>query len=59
MKYLVAIKKDDYTAEFSFNSEEERQEFVETTKNMHPTMEFLFLEEGDWTCPVIKYAQSA
>lgn len=45
MRYFVAIKKQEYTAKFCFESLSEREEFVQVTKEMDPEMEFLFSEE--------------
>lgn len=59
MTFSVAIKKDDYTAEFTFNTEEERAEFIEVTKKMHPTTEFLLSEEALYDSPVVKYSLTA
>ncbi len=44
MSYNVAIKFEEYTAEFSFNSEAEREEFIQVTREMHPHMEILCSE---------------
>lgn len=56
---MVAIKIEDYTEQFSFDTEEEREEFIETTKKMHPVIEFLLSEESEWSSAVAKYAYSA
>ena len=39
MSYSVAIKFEEYTAEFSFDTTEEREEFILVTREMHPDME--------------------
>ena len=44
MKYCVAIKLSDYSQEFSFNTENERQEFVAVTQALHPEVEFILSE---------------
>ncbi|GEM_PF-6871558 len=45
MNYFVAIKKQEYTAKFCFETEAERQEFIEVTKQMDSQIEFLLSEE--------------
>ncbi len=59
MKYSVAIKIEDYTEKFSFDTEAEREHFMEECKKMHPVIEFLLSEESDWSSVVAKYAYSA
>ncbi len=41
MSYSVAIKFEEYTAEFSFDTVDEREEFISVTREMHPNMEIL------------------
>ena len=41
MVYSVAVKFEEYTAEFSFDSKEEREEFIQITLEMHPNMEII------------------
>jgi hypothetical protein len=45
MKYHVAIKLNDYSDEFFFNSESEREEFISVTKTLHPNIEIIVSEE--------------
>ena len=59
MKFMVAIKIEDYTEQFSFDTEEERNEFIENSKKMHPVIEFLLSEESEWSSAFAKYAYSA
>jgi hypothetical protein len=47
MKYCVAIKLNDYSAEFSFDSNQEREEFIAVTRALHPEVEIL-LSEGSF-----------
>lgn len=47
MKFFVAIKKDEYTQKFCFETEAERDEFIQVTKEMHPHVEFLLSQEED------------
>lgn len=49
MSYNVAIKFEEYTAEFSFNTEAEREEFIQVTREMHPNMEILCSESDKST----------
>jgi hypothetical protein len=44
MDYHVAIKFAEYTAEFTFNTPEERDEFIQVTRAMHPEMEIICSE---------------
>tara|TARA_Y100000780_G_scaffold159130_1_gene144289 strand:- start:188167 stop:188325 length:159 start_codon:yes stop_codon:yes gene_type:complete len=44
MGFNVAIKFEEYTAEFSFDSAEEREEFIQVTREMHPEMEIICTE---------------
>ncbi len=46
MGYNVAIKFDEYTAEFTFDTEEEREEFIQVTREMHPDMEIICSESN-------------
>ena len=45
MKFNVAIKIDDYCARFSFDSEKERETFIENTKIMNPGVKVFTSEE--------------
>jgi len=44
MNYNVTIKFEKYTAEFSFDTEDERNEFIQVTREMHPQMEVICSE---------------
>lgn len=44
MKYCVAIRINDYTAEFSFDSIEERDEFIAVTQALHSGVEIVCSE---------------
>ena len=45
MNYHVAVKFEEYTAQFSFDTPEERAEFIEINREMHPDMEVICTEE--------------
>lgn len=47
MSYNVAIKFEEYTAEFSFDTSAERDEFIQVTREMHPKMEILCSESDN------------
>ena len=47
MKYCVAIRLNDYSAEFSFDSINEREEFISVTQALHPEVEII-LSEGSF-----------
>ncbi len=47
MKYFVAIKRGEFTEKFCFETEAERKEFIQVTKNMHPETEILLSEEHE------------
>jgi|GEM_PF-5328483 len=45
MRFHVAIKIPNYTAQFSFETEEEREEFIQITRESHPNVEVVCSEE--------------
>lgn len=47
MKYFVAIKKNEYTQKFCFDTEAQREEFIQVTREMHPQIEFLLSEQDE------------
>ena len=47
MKYIVAIKKEEYTDEFCFETEAERDEFIQVTREMHDKVEFLLTDKDE------------
>lgn len=59
MKYYVAIKKDEYTDEFCFESESERNEFIQVTREMHPDVEFLLRDKSDTEISIPYHAFTA
>jgi hypothetical protein len=44
VKYCIAVKLKDYSAEFSFDSAGERDEFIAVTQAQHPAIEFIVSE---------------
>ncbi|MCR9204246.1 MAG: hypothetical protein NXH75_06700 [Halobacteriovoraceae bacterium] len=47
MKYHVAVRDHETTAEFSFESESERDQFITKTKEERPNAEFVSSEVDD------------
>ena len=51
-KFLVSIKIDDYCAQFEFNTESERDRFIQLTKEMTPKAQ-IFTNESNQALPKV------
>lgn len=45
MAYFVATKNGEYTEKFCFESQEEREKFIEVAKKLNPNIEILLIDE--------------